>query len=334
MAIRPARCPASCARSVLALALERRLDKDAILTGYLTLAPYGGNIEGVRAASLAWFGKEPRRLTAAESALLVALPQAPEARRPDRDPAAVQRARDRILERALQAGVIDDIEFAAARREPVPNQRRAFPLLAAHLTWRQHRAHPQCGTQRLTIDAELQGRLERLAAERAPALGDKVSVALLVANHANGEVLASVGSADLFDDGRRGYIDMTRAIRSPGSTLKPLIYGLAFEDGIAHPESLIEDRPSGFDGYVPTNFDREFQGTVTVRRALQRSLNVPGDQAPGRGRSGAAGRASASGGGAAHAAGPLAAGAGDWFGWGGRDPDRSGPPLRRDRARR
>ncbi|WP_295400118.1 penicillin-binding protein 1C [uncultured Thiocystis sp.] len=262
----------------LALALERRLDKNAILTAYLTLAPYGGNLEGVRAAALAWFGKEPHRLSAAESALLVALPQAPESRRPDRDPAALRRARDRILQRAHRLGVIDGIALAAALREPVPTERRPFPMLAAHLTWRLHRAHPEQASQRLTIDAGLQQRLERLAAERAPALGAKVSLALLAVDHVTGEVLAAVGSADLFDDGRRGYIDMTRAPRSPGSTLKPLIYGLAFEDGIAHPESLIEDRPSGFAGYVPTNFDREFQGTVTVRRALQLSLNIPAIQ--------------------------------------------------------
>ncbi len=258
-----------------ALALERRLDKDAILSAYLTLAPFGGNLEGVRAASLAWFGKEPRRLTAAESALLVALPQAPEARRPDRDPAAIRRARDRVLVRAHASGVIDDIELATALREPAPGQRRPFPMLAAHLTWRQHRAHPTLATQRLTVDADLQTRLERLAAERAPALGDRVAVAILAVDHSSGEVLASIGAGDLFGDGRQGYIDMTRAVRSPGSTLKPLIYGLAFEDGIAHPESLIEDRPSGFAGYVPTNFDRDFQGTVTVRRALQLSLNIP-----------------------------------------------------------
>ncbi len=258
-----------------ALALERQADKAEILTAYLTLAPYGGNIEGVRAASLAWLGKEPRRLTPAEAALLVALPQAPEARRPDRDPEAARRARDRVLARARSAGVIDADAEVAALRSPVPTQRRPFPLLAAHLAQRALRAHPGAAEIRLTIDAALQARLERLAAERAAALGQDLSVALLVADHGSGEVLASVGSAGLFDERRDGYIDMTRALRSPGSTLKPLIYGLAFEAGIAHPESLIEDRPTGFGGYVPANFDREFQGTVTVRRALQLSLNVP-----------------------------------------------------------
>jgi penicillin-binding protein 1C len=258
-----------------ALALERRADKAGILTAYLTLAPYGSNIEGLRAASLAWLGKEPRRLTPAEAALLVALPQAPEARRPDRDPQAARRARDRVLARALAAGVIDADTEAAARRSPVPTERRPFPLLAPHLAQHAVRANPGAADIRLTIDAALQGRLELLAAERAAALGQDLSVALLVADHGSGEVLASVGSAGLFDERRDGYIDMTRVLRSPGSTLKPLIYGLAFEAGIADPESLIEDRPTGFAGYVPANFDREFQGTVTVRRALQLSLNVP-----------------------------------------------------------
>jgi penicillin-binding protein 1C len=258
-----------------ALALERRLDKQAILAAYLTLAPYGGNIEGVRAASWAWFGKEPHRLTPAQAALLVALPQSPEARRPDKDAEAARRARERVLARALAAGVIDVEEAAAARREPIPRVRRPFPMLAPHAARRAVAERPGLAVHRLTIDARLQARLEALAAERVRALGERVSVALLVADHRTGDVLASVGSADLLDTGRGGFIDMTRAVRSPGSTLKPLIYGLAFELGLAHPESLIEDRPTGFAGYVPTNFDREFQGTVTVRRALQLSLNVP-----------------------------------------------------------
>jgi len=259
----------------LALALERRLDKEAILTAYLNLTPQGGNLEGVRAGVLAWFGHEPRRLTAAESAFLIALPQAPETRRPDRDPQALQRARDAILRRLQSAGLIDAVELAGALREPIPSTRRPLPMHAAHLAWRIQRAHPERHVQRLTLDARLQERLETLAAERARALGDRVSLAILVAEHTTGEVWASVGSPDPLDETRRGHIDMTRAIRSPGSTLKPLIYGLAFEDGIAHPESLIEDRPTGFDGYVPTNFDRAFQGTVSVRQALQASLNIP-----------------------------------------------------------
>jgi len=260
---------------IAALALERRWDKDAILAAYLTLAPYGGNVEGIRAASLAWFGKEPRHLTVSEAALMVALPQGPEVRRPDRYPDAARRARNRVLDRAVKAGVIGKEEAEFARREPVPAARRPFPMLAAHTAGRVVREHPERGTHRLTLDADMQMRLEGLAAERAADLGSLVSVAILAAEHRSGQVVASVGSAGLLDTERAGFVDMTRALRSPGSTLKPLIYGLAFEAGIAHPESLIEDRPTGFSGFVPANFDRSFQGTVTVRRALQLSLNVP-----------------------------------------------------------
>jgi penicillin-binding protein 1C len=258
-----------------ALALERKTAKDDILEAYLTLAPYGGNIEGVRAAALAWLGKEPRRLTVAEAALLVALPQSPETRRPDRYPRAARRARDRVLARVRAAGILSEDEETAARGEPVPTRRRPFPMLAPHLTERLVRAHQRIKVHRTTLDARLQRQLERLAAERAEALGPGLSVAILTLDHRSGEVLACIGSAGLLMEGRDGYIDMTRAVRSPGSTLKPLIYGLAFESGLAHPESLVEDRPAGFAGYVPGNFDREFRGTVTVRRALQLSLNLP-----------------------------------------------------------
>lgn len=258
-----------------ALALERAHGKGAILDAYLNLAPFGGNLEGVRAASLAWFGREPRRLTPAQAALLVALPQAPEQRRPDRFAAAARRGRDRVLARASTLGLIDAETAAAARREPIPTQRRDFPRLAPHLTRRAIASEPQRAVHRLTLDAELQARSEALAAEHAARLPDAVSVAVLIADHRSGEVLASVGSAGLLDRERDGFVDMTRAPRSPGSTLKPLIYGLAFERGVAHPESLIEDRPSAFGAYVPENFDRDFQGTVTVRQALQQSLNVP-----------------------------------------------------------
>jgi penicillin-binding protein 1C len=128
---------------------------------------------------------------------------------------------------------------------------------------------------RLTLDASLQKVLEALARDRAVALGSNVSVALIAVDNESGDVLARVGSSDYFDDRRAGQVDMTRAVRSPGSTLKPFIYGLAFEDGFVHPESLIDDRPIRFGSYAPENFDMTFQGTVPVRKALQLSLNVP-----------------------------------------------------------
>lgn len=255
--------------------LERQLSKEQILTLYLTLAPYGGNIEGIRAASLAYFGKEPARLTTAESALLVALPQSPEARRPDQDPAVALSARNLVLDRMVGKGIISTEEAETAKREPIPAARRDFPMLAAHLAEQAVAARPNARRIDLTIDRRLQATLEKLGTSRATQLGPKVSVAILVADQATGNVLASVGSAGFLAEESDGFVDMTDAVRSPGSTLKPLIYGLAFELGLAHPESLIEDRPTAFSGYVPVNFDGFNRGTVTIRQALTESLNIP-----------------------------------------------------------
>jgi penicillin-binding protein 1C len=260
---------------VRAVEMEQNLSKDEILALYLSLAPYGGNIEGVRAASLTWFGKEPRRLTLGEAALLVGLPQSPEQRRPDRARDAAKRARDRVLDRLAAAGVIAVDEIERAKAEPVPDGRKAMPMLAPHVADAAVTAAPERKVHQLTIDAMLQRNLEELARERAWALGSDISIAILAVEHATGEVLARVASADYFDTRRAGQVDMTSALRSPGSTLKPFIYGLAFEDGLVHPETLIEDRPVRFGEYAPGNFDQTFQGTVTVRRALQLSLNVP-----------------------------------------------------------
>ena len=259
----------------VALALERRLTKSAILDLYLRIAPYGGNVEGVRAATLSWFGKEPRRLTPAQSALLVALPQSPEIRRPDRFAAAAQAARDRVLERMVSTGVLDSDRARAAASEPVPVLRREFPALAPHLAERLRSADPLQKVHRTTIDAPLQRSLERLAARSVAGAGDSLSLAVVVADHQSGAIIASVGSPDWTDDRRAGFIDMTRAIRSPGSTLKPFVYGLAFDEGLAHPETLIEVRLTAFGTYVPQNFDKTFRGTIPVREALQLSLNIP-----------------------------------------------------------
>lgn len=255
--------------------LEQRFSKDEILRLYLRLAPFGGNIEGVRAASLAYFGKEPARLSVGEAALLVALPQAPESRRPDRHPEAARRARDRVLARALAAGVVTADEVAQARTERIPMTRREFPKLAPHLAEAELAREPGRSVHRLTLDRDLQLQLEALAREHVQLLGERMSAAILVVNHMSGELLAHVGSAGYFDDARLGAIDMTDAVRSPGSTLKPLIYGLAFEAGLAHPETLIEDRPTRFGTYAPKNFDEDFRGTVTIREALAQSLNIP-----------------------------------------------------------
>ncbi|MGE0023267.1 MAG: penicillin-binding protein 1C, partial [Hyphomicrobium sp.] len=258
-----------------ALQLEDELSKDDILRLYLRLAPFGGNIEGVRAASLAYFGKEPRHLSAGEAALLVALPQSPERRRPDRNSEAALKARNRVLDRAVEAGVLPKAEAERAKGERIPKERLEVLKLAPHLSESEVAAHPVRTIHHLTLDHDMQAAVEKLAVEQTRLLGPKLSAAVLVVDHATGEVLAHVGSAGYLDSDRWGAIDMTRAVRSPGSTLKPFIYGLAFEQGIAHPETLIEDRPTRFGTYTPENFDEEFHGTVSIREALGNSLNVP-----------------------------------------------------------
>jgi penicillin-binding protein 1C len=258
-----------------ALQLERQLDKRQILSLYLRLAPFGGNLEGVRAGALVWLGKEPRRLSVGEAALLVALPQSPELRRPDRYPGAARRARARVLARARAAGLIDRAEEMAAAAEPIPHGRRAMPRLAPHLAERLVAEVPGRDSHATTLDARLQAALEPLVREHARLAGPALSAALIVADHSTGTMLAEVGAADYLDAERHGAIDMTRAVRSPGSTLKPLIYGLGFEAGLAHPETLIEDRLRRFGSYMPKNFDEALRGDVSMREALALSLNIP-----------------------------------------------------------
>ena len=271
---------AKVAEMVRAWQLENRLTKTQILTLYLALAPYGGNLEGTRAASLAYFGKEPKHLSTAEAAMLVALPQAPETRRPDRAPKAARAARDRVLALLAGKGIINADQAEAARLEAAPDGRKAFPVLAAHVAERLARevrdgeGHDN-RVEVTTLSRPLQRQLEALARERATAIGGGVSVAIVAVDNATGEVRAHVGGVGYFDRERAGQIDLAEALRSPGSTLKPFIYGLAFEDGLANPETLVDDRPARFGIYKPENFDDAFQGTVTMRRALQQSLNVP-----------------------------------------------------------
>lgn len=250
----------------VAWALEVRLSKQDILTLYLQHAPYGGAVEGIRAGSLVWFGKEPKRLTPAQSALLIALPQAPELRRPDRHPLAAEMARNRVLARSSldQTGGV------------IPSKMTPFPRLAPHLGDQLRRQNPLAALHRVTLDATLQTQLQDLARWSVRGQASGVSTAIFVADHHSGKVLASVGAPAYSNaGGALGFVDMTRAVRSPGSTLKPLIYGLAFDQGLAHPETIFNDAPTAFGSYVPRNFDGQFRGEVTAREALQLSLNIP-----------------------------------------------------------
>ncbi|MBX3500092.1 MAG: penicillin-binding protein 1C [Alphaproteobacteria bacterium] len=259
-------------QSARALQLEWRYSKAEILSIYLTLAPFGGNIEGVRAASLSYFGKEPRRLTAAEAALLVALPQSPERRRPDRRPEQARAARDVVLARALERGVIPASVAAHATQAAAPDRRLAMPFVAPHVAQYLVARTPRGSIVTTTLRREIQDPAARLATDERTRLGDGADIAIVIIDNRRHSIAAWHGGGFF---GRQGQVDLVRARRSPGSTLKPLIYGIAFDDRVAHPDTLIDDVPLRFGEWMPRNFDRAHQGTVSVRHALQQSLNVP-----------------------------------------------------------
>lgn len=270
---RPRILSAKMLEAIRAVQLEARMSKREILALYLTLAPYGGNLEGVRAASLAYFGHEPSSLTDAEQALLIALPQAPERRRPDRHPHATRAARAAILNWLSGLGLLTTDRAKEAQAEPLP-ARSPFPLLAFHVAGELARnASPDLASIDTTLDRSLQQRLEPMVVATAKQQGEATNVAALIVEIRGRAVRAAVGSAGRDRPG--GWIDMTQAVRSPGSALKPFIYGLAFDDGLLAPDTEIDDRPTRFLDYQPENFDRTFHGRVTAREALVHSLNVP-----------------------------------------------------------
>jgi penicillin-binding protein 1C len=272
---RPRSLAAKLTEMAEALALERRLGKDQILDLYLTLAPFGGNLEGVRSASLGYFGKEPTRLSAAEAALLVAIPRSPERLRPDRHPEAAQAARNAVLRRMAELGVISQQAAREAQSEPVPSTRLGMPFHAPHLARALRDAEPSLPVQRTTIDPLLQRQVEALLRQQVSSLDPQATLAALVVDNRERRVLAYAGNAAFASGARRGTLDMARVVRSPGSALKPFLYGMAFDRLIIHPETMLDDRRRYFGDYAPSDFDGRFQGEISAREALQYSLNVP-----------------------------------------------------------
>ena len=270
---RPRTVGAKLIEMVRAVQLESRLSKREILALYLTLAPYGGNLEGARAASLSYFGHEPSSLTDGEQAMLIALPQSPEARRPDRRPEAAKAARRAVLDKLVRARAISQAAAYEAENEPLP-RRTPFPALAWHVAGELAR-NASAGQASVvsTIDADLQARLEPMAAAVAAAQGPDATAAILVVEIKTRAVRAAVGSAGR--DRAGGWVDMTRALRSPGSALKPFIYAMAMDDGLVAADTQLQDNATRFADYQPENFDRVFHDKVTVREALAHSLNVP-----------------------------------------------------------
>ena len=263
-----------------AIQLERHYSKDEILEAYLNLAPYGGNIEGIGTAALVYFDKPAAALSPEEALALAVIPQNPAKRNPrtregyDR----MQAARARLFEVWKRRR---DVDAESEARFALPlsvRTSRELPFFAPHFSQAllEDRRGPG-GLLTTTLDLSVQQSVERQVAfhvERHAPLGIDNAAALLV-DHRSMEIRAAVGSADFFDERIAGQVDGTRARRSPGSTLKPFVYGLAIDAGLIHPMSLLKDAPKRFAEYTPENFDRGFMGPVSAQDALIYSRNVP-----------------------------------------------------------
>jgi len=268
---RPRTLPSKVVEALRAWQIERRLTKDEILELYLTLTPYGGNLEGVRTAAFSYFGSDTEQLTDSEIALLLALPQSPEARRPDLRPEAALTSRNTILARLATDGWIAQLSAEEATTDPLPDQRLPFPSDAWHLA--ETITRRAAGSAHTNVDRHLQTQLEAILSEAAAKAGPQVQAAGLIVRVEDRAVLASVGSASLEKPG--GWLDLTQSRRSPGSTLKPFVYALAMQEGLVSPQTRVADIPTAFGSYAPENFERQFNGELTIATALQHSLNVP-----------------------------------------------------------
>jgi penicillin-binding protein 1C len=260
-----------------ALQLEWHYSKAEILNFYLNLAPFGGPIEGVQTASFAWLHKPALGLSHAEAALLAVLPQAPSRLRPDRHPELAQRYRDKVLRRMATQGIWSQEVVDDAMNEPVMRSRFQQPMVAPLFAERMKSQAFAANVARLQtrLDTNTQWVVDNVLRTREGSLPAKASIGVLVVENATGYVRAYAGSADFYNAERFGHVDMVQAVRSPGSTLKPFLYGMALEDGLVHSASLLSDVPVKLHDYAPQNFVRRFSGAVSVTQALQQSLNVP-----------------------------------------------------------
>lgn len=255
-----------------AIRLEAHWTKTEILEAYFTLAPYGGNIEGIKAASEAWFQKTPFQLTVSEAALLVALPQSPEVRRPDRHPYQAYSAKSRVLDAVKDKVSIDPKKLTEYQSEPLPSRRYSPSSFAAHFADRFSRNNLE---QPSTLNREWQVTVKNILYSSAKQFPEPINTAAMVVERKTGKVRAYVGSSDYLSQVRKGGVNYLKAVRSPGSTLKPFIYAKALQRNLIKTDEVFEDRAIQTAGYAPTNFDQSYSGKVTLKEALLRSLNIP-----------------------------------------------------------
>ena len=252
--------------------LEYHYSKKEILKFYVNLVPFGGNLEGVRTASLAYFKKEPDRLLISEIALLISIPQSPTRLRPDRYPDLALRKRNQTLDIFHQKNFLDEDTYLAAIQDKIPSKRHIFPNLIPHLAYS---LRDETKIIKTTLNKQIQEKLIHLLKETSQNIPKNANACAIIHNHQKNEIVAYVGSTDFFNKDRLGQNDFCQAIRSPGSTLKPLIFGLAFDEGLIEPETLFHDERKHFGAYAPHNFDRAYHGIMSASETLQLSLNIP-----------------------------------------------------------
>lgn len=274
---KPRTLSGKCVEMFRALQLEMRHSKDDILTAYLNLAPFGGNIVGVGAASSFYFGKPADRLSLGEAALLTVLPRSPTRLDPVRDPQAATRGRDMVLDQLVTRAAITEKDAAEAKAVPVPHRTVTPPFFAPHFCDLAKSRRPGQSRIATTLDPFAQKAAEEILkgrAERLRSLGIG-SAAVVILDRNTRDVLAMVGSPHFFDAPQSGQINGAVIRRSPGSALKPFLYAKAMDAGLIMPQSILLDIPTAFSGYTPKNYDGLFRGRVTAEKALITSLNVP-----------------------------------------------------------
>ncbi len=256
---------------------ESLYSKTEILTMYLNLAPYGGNVEGVGAAAHIFFNKSAAELSWAEACQLAVLPQSPNRHDPVRQPLSAQKARNKLAHHLLDSGLIDPQIYQEILTSPMPTHRWPSPFLAPHFSRWSKKRHPGRSTLRTTLDADMQSQTASIVQGQVGQLRPLgiTQGAAVILDSRNGQIVSMVGSAGFHEENYQGQVNGAVAPRSPGSTLKPLVYALAFDRGLATADALIEDVPRWFADYSPKNYDGMFRGVVKAGDALRSSLNVP-----------------------------------------------------------
>jgi penicillin-binding protein 1C len=260
-----------------ALQLEWYYSKDEILQLYLNLVPYGGNVEGVKSAALLYFGRLPDQLSLAQITALAIVPNRPTSLYLGRHNARITEERNKWLKRFDTQRIFSKEAIKDALAEPLDARRSDIPRLVPHLAYRLKRQYRNAATLVTTIDRAKQDKTQQLAYNYHRRLRNLNihNLSVVIVNNHTHQVEAYLGSPDFQDGENGGQVDGVLAVRSPGSTLKPLVYATAFDEGILTPKTILTDVPTDFKGYQPENYDQQFNGKVTVEKALAYSLNIP-----------------------------------------------------------